>query len=78
MLPGEAGTAVQPRAFLRGDQAGAGQILRARAGGGDWHPARELAGRLAQHGDLDGLRAVQNRMDGVRRASGADATSSVP
>jgi hypothetical protein len=57
---------------------GAEQILRARADAGDWHSARELAERLAQRGDLDGLRAVQNRMYGVRCASGGDATSSVP
>jgi hypothetical protein len=57
MLPGEADTAVQLHAFLRGDQAGAEQILRARADAGDWHSARELAERLAQRGDLDGLRA---------------------
>jgi hypothetical protein len=78
MLPGEADTAVQLHACLRGDQAGAEQILRARADAGDWHSARELAERLAQRGDLDGLRAVQNRMYGVRCASGGDATSSVP
>ena len=48
----------------RGDLDGAEQILRAQADAGDWYAARELAGLLAERGDLDGLRARANAGDG--------------
>ena len=41
----------------RGDPRGAEQIMRALADACNWFTARQLARRLAQHGDLDELRA---------------------